>query len=162
MGATTQRRAWIEAHHEVSIVRWKAPVTRLGLSCHRRPCGRSPEYPVCPLGYAIATICKDALSASSTWLPSAMVSDLVSLCSETPVFPVFSKVSVTPTGFEHTANSSGNQGVMPQGGAESGALSGNSAPIDPDLAHIINRWPGLPAAIRAGITAMVKAAGVEE
>ena len=48
---------------------------------------------------------------------------------------------------------------MPEGGAESGALSEDSAPTDPDLAYIINQWPDLPAAIRAGIVAMVKAAG---
>lgn len=30
--------------------------------------------------------------------------------------------------------------------------------IDPDLARLINAWPALPEAIRAGMVAMVKAA----
>jgi hypothetical protein len=30
---------------------------------------------------------------------------------------------------------------------------------DPDLARIVAAWPGLPEAIKAGIVAMVKAAG---
>jgi len=42
-------------------------------------------------------------------------------------------------------------------GAKSGALRANSTEIDPKLATIINAWPMLPEAIRAGIVAMVKA-----
>jgi len=30
---------------------------------------------------------------------------------------------------------------------------------DPDLAAVISAWPGLPQALKAGIVAMVKAAG---
>jgi hypothetical protein len=41
-----------------------------------------------------------------------------------------------------------------EGGAESGAL----ATIDPALASLMNAWPGLPEAIKAGILAMVNAA----
>jgi hypothetical protein len=33
------------------------------------------------------------------------------------------------------------------------------AAIDPDLAAILNAWPTLPVAIRAGVLAMVKAGG---
>ena len=32
-------------------------------------------------------------------------------------------------------------------------------PVDPDLATIVAAWPTLPAALKAGILAMVKAAG---
>jgi hypothetical protein len=31
-------------------------------------------------------------------------------------------------------------------------------PADPNLAAVVDAWPGLPEAIRAGILAMVKAA----
>jgi hypothetical protein len=63
---------------------------------------------------------------------------------------------VTPTGTELPADSSGNQGVAVQGGAKSGALSGDSAPIDLELALIFNRWPTLPEAVRQRIVAIVK------
>ncbi len=43
-------------------------------------------------------------------------------------------------------------------GAESGAVDTEKVPIDPDLARLINAWPNLPEAIRAGIVAMVRAA----
>jgi hypothetical protein len=40
-------------------------------------------------------------------------------------------------------------------GADSGAL----AAVDPSLATLIGAWPDLPKAIKAGILAMVNAAG---
>jgi len=46
----------------------------------------------------------------------------------------------------------------PADGAESGAVGALSAPIHPDLAAVIEAWPRLPEAVRAGIVAMVKAA----
>jgi len=45
------------------------------------------------------------------------------------------------------------------GGAESGALAPQTTAIDPSLAAIIDAWPMLPEAIRAGILALVRAAG---
>ena len=46
-----------------------------------------------------------------------------------------------------------------EGGAESGAPTLTTPNIDPDLAALIDAWPNLPDAIRAGILAMIRAAG---
>lgn len=43
-------------------------------------------------------------------------------------------------------------------GAESGAVDTEKAPIDPDLARLIDAWPALPKAIRAGVVALVNTA----
>ena len=65
-------------------------------------------------------------------------------------------------GPEHPSNSCGKVADCEAGGAESGALGGDSvekhAPADPDLAALITAWPTLPAALKSGIVAMVKAA----
>ena len=45
------------------------------------------------------------------------------------------------------------------GGAKSGALAPQTPAIEPTLAALIDAWPTLPEAIRAGILAMVRAAG---
>ena len=34
-------------------------------------------------------------------------------------------------------------------------------PTDPDLRHLIDAWPTLPAAVKAGIVAMVKTATIQ-
>jgi hypothetical protein len=65
-------------------------------------------------------------------------------------------VSVAEAGLERTANSSGNTGYSEKGGAESGASSGNSAPIDPDLMAIVNAWPDLPKTARQAILAIIQ------
>jgi hypothetical protein len=44
------------------------------------------------------------------------------------------------------------------GGAKSGAPGLQTRAIDPTLAALIDAWPAIPAAVRAGIVAMVKAA----
>ena len=44
-------------------------------------------------------------------------------------------------------------------GVESGALPTQTHPIDPSLTALIDAWPTLPEALRAGILAMVRAAG---
>lgn len=48
------------------------------------------------------------------------------------------------------AESSGNEGKRVGGGAESGAWAAT------ELAAVIEAWPSLPAAIKAGILAMVQ------
>jgi hypothetical protein len=76
------------------------------------------------------------------------------------------KKSLQEAGLQHARGvgqiekSSGNQGVVLQGGAKSGALSGGSAPIDPDFAYVVNHWPDVPALVRKNILAMIRAAGV--
>jgi len=54
----------------------------------------------------------------------------------------------TRRGVEQIADSSGNQRVALQGGTESGALSGDSAPSDPELAEVVRAWPTLSEAVR--------------
>jgi len=43
-------------------------------------------------------------------------------------------------------------------GAESGALGAPETLADPDLRAVVEGWPELPEAVRAGIVAMVQAA----
>jgi hypothetical protein len=64
------------------------------------------------------------------------------------------------TGFELSQESAGNSTGSDQSGAESGALGTGNGPIDAELAAVIEAWPSLPDAIKAGILAMVKAASV--
>jgi len=44
-------------------------------------------------------------------------------------------------------------------GALAGAVETKPAHIDADLQAIIDAWPTLPEALRAGIVAMIRAAG---
>ena len=69
-------------------------------------------------------------------------------------------------GFEHPAKTPEKMHISPKCGAKCGALSGDSDPIpapatpsNPDLAALIDAWPTLPAAVKAGILAMVKSVG---
>lgn len=66
------------------------------------------------------------------------------------------------TGFEPVADSTRKTPYPPLGGAESGALGAHAeveARIDASLVAVIQAWPRLPEAIRAGILAMVQACG---
>lgn len=49
-------------------------------------------------------------------------------------------------------------GISDQSGAECGALGAREAPLDPELAAVVDAWPVLSAAMKAAILAMVKAA----
>ena len=52
----------------------------------------------------------------------------------------------------------GKTRVAADTGADAGAVETKPAQFSPDLQDIIDAWPALPEAIRAGILAMVKAA----
>ena len=60
-------------------------------------------------------------------------------------------------GIRTPLENTGKTGFSDQSGAKSGALAAREAPSDPDLAELIDAWPTLPEAIRAGILAMVRA-----
>jgi hypothetical protein len=63
------------------------------------------------------------------------------------------------SGIRTTSKTSAKSVDFGQGGAESGALVPEPAAIDPDLAAVVDAWATLPAAIKAGILAMIGAAG---
>ena len=67
-------------------------------------------------------------------------------------------IASAPEGLEHSAKSTGKTGFSDLGGAECGALGAGLAPIGADLQAIIDAWPALPEALRAGILAMIQAA----
>ena len=71
-------------------------------------------------------------------------------------------MQIPPRGVEQSANLPGKQQSGNGSGAESGALGAEmpakAPPTDPDLQTIADAWPTLPAALKAGIVAMVKAA----
>ena len=66
------------------------------------------------------------------------------------------------TGLEHSCDFPRSADFSLSGGAECGALGAQFEPIDPELQAIIDVWPKLPEAIKAGILAMVHTAGGEK
>jgi hypothetical protein len=70
------------------------------------------------------------------------------------------KRKVEAAGIELGPQSSGNSGVGGQSGAKCGALDAPKAPLDPDLAAVVDAWPALPPTIKAGILAMIGAAEI--
>ena len=61
------------------------------------------------------------------------------------------------TGLEHLAKTTGKTSDSKAGGAESGAVADELAPIDPDVRRIIEAWPTLPKHLRQSILALVQA-----
>lgn len=47
-------------------------------------------------------------------------------------------------------------GVLDQSGADSGARKAREAALPPELAAVVDAWPTLPAAIKAGVLAMIR------
>jgi hypothetical protein len=69
---------------------------------------------------------------------------------------------MTPMGSELSRLPSGKTPDSESGGSKSGnkgAGFGAPTPTDPELTAVVAAWPDLPRAIRAGIVAMVGAAG---
>ncbi len=67
---------------------------------------------------------------------------------------------MTPTGLEHLLKTPEKSPIAESSGAESGAVVARIGPeaVDAELQAVIEAWPELSAAIRAGILAMVAAA----
>ena len=65
---------------------------------------------------------------------------------------------VPPQGLEQSENSPRRVQVSETTGAKSGAVDRENAPIDPELAQVIEVWDTLPPAIREAILAMLRAA----
>lgn len=63
---------------------------------------------------------------------------------------------VTPTGSEQSMGLPGKTQAARQNSAENSALCSDSAPIDPDLAYIVNQWPSLPETIRRRLVELVQ------
>lgn len=70
--------------------------------------------------------------------------------------PLIKSQSVQP---ENKALSDDCPRAGPQSGAGMGIHTPLGGPADPDLSALVAAWPTLPAAVRAGIVAMVKATG---
>jgi hypothetical protein len=62
-------------------------------------------------------------------------------------------------GIEPPPESPEKSSVLSEGGAESGAPTQAIPTLGTDLAEIVSAWPKLPEAIRAGILALIRAAG---
>ncbi|MCC7086404.1 MAG: hypothetical protein IT427_15495 [Pirellulales bacterium] len=58
-------------------------------------------------------------------------------------------------GIELGPQSSGNNGVGNQSGAKSGALGAQKAPLDPDLAAVVDAWPDLPAEVKEAVMGII-------
>ena len=70
-------------------------------------------------------------------------------------------MTVPPRGVEQSAKTPEKPGSGDKSGANSGAVDTGKADgrqaTDPELQTIVEAWPTLPAAVKAGILAMVKA-----
>ena len=58
-----------------------------------------------------------------------------------------------------TSENSGKQVGFQNSAAAGAAVETPAAPFDLDLLSVIEKWPDLPHAVKAGIVAMVRASG---
>jgi hypothetical protein len=78
------------------------------------------------------------------------------------IFVADGRQKMEDRGLEPPAQPSEKRPNSPHGGAQSGALFTSAQPdhvIDQGLIAVIQSWPKLPEAIRAGILAMIRASG---
>jgi hypothetical protein len=61
-------------------------------------------------------------------------------------------------GLEPRTKSTGKNANSQSSGAECGALGARGAEFEPILAGVVEAWPKLPEAIKAGILALIRAA----
>jgi len=74
---------------------------------------------------------------------------------------VGARIELATHGFSVRADTPENTGktsVSSEAGADAGAVETKLAQFSPDLQSLIDAWPTLPEAIKAGILAMVRAA----
>lgn len=69
------------------------------------------------------------------------------------------RTGIALLGFEHPSVSKQNTQNPPGDSAPDSAFGPKTVPTDPDLSALVAAWPTIPPALRAGIVAMVKAAG---
>ena len=84
-----------------------------------------------------------------------------SRCGEVPQTPENKGDSPPSRSHENRAavppDASGNPGGGQRSGKQNDKQNDKRASADPDLAQVIDAWPDLPQAVRAGIVATVKA-----
>jgi hypothetical protein len=73
---------------------------------------------------------------------------------------IFDGSKVGVTGTEHSLNSPANLQLRRSGAAQSGAVSFDYPPNDPELAIVIKVWPSLPALVRESILSLIQGGGV--
>lgn len=71
---------------------------------------------------------------------------------------VAKSVGIPPRGIEQGAQTPGISGCSGVQRVKTGAIEPETPPVDADLAAVIDAWPTLPEAVKAGILAMVSAA----
>lgn len=59
-------------------------------------------------------------------------------------------------GLEPAPKTPGKNPDLAPSGAECGALGAREAPWDPELAAVVEAWPGLPVSVRARVAEIVR------
>ncbi len=75
------------------------------------------------------------------------------------LFCLLAVAIVPPRGVQNPQETLGNHGVSASVGANVGAITSTTAPIDPDLALLVECWPSLPAETKVDILTMVRPNG---